>query len=135
MSKPIPPMMKYMTTTPHTIGDEQTLAKAASMMEEFGIRHLPVLRGGKLRGILTDRDIKSALSLVGVDTHKTTVADIATEDVFQCSPTSLLDEVAQEMAREKIGSAVILDNNKVVGIFTVTDALQALSDLLHSRLA
>jgi acetoin utilization protein AcuB len=56
-----------MTTTPHTIGVEQTLAKADKVMHELRVRHLPVLSGGKLIGILTDRDVKLVESLRDVN--------------------------------------------------------------------
>ena len=50
MSKPVPPIHKYMSTSPHTIGAEQTIAMAAKVMAEHRIRHLPVLHGGKVVG-------------------------------------------------------------------------------------
>ncbi len=45
MSKAIPSVQKYMTTSPHTIGEDQPMAVAHQMMREYKIRHLPVLRG------------------------------------------------------------------------------------------
>src|SRR5437879_4833811 len=47
----------YMTPAPHTIGVEQPLAVAAALMQAHHIRHLPVLHGGKLVGILSERDV------------------------------------------------------------------------------
>jgi acetoin utilization protein AcuB len=52
MSKAIPSVQKYMTTSPHTVGADQTLAHAHSVLREHRIRHLPVLRGGQLVGKL-----------------------------------------------------------------------------------
>ncbi|MEY4581850.1 MAG: hypothetical protein RL701_6553 [Pseudomonadota bacterium] len=46
-----------MTTTPHTIGADQSLALAHTMLREHKIRHLPVRRGGSLVGMLTERDL------------------------------------------------------------------------------
>ena len=56
-----------MTTTPHSIGGEQTLETASRMMREHHIRHLPVLHGGKLLGVLTDRDLKFIEAFRDVD--------------------------------------------------------------------
>ena len=48
MSKSIPTVQKYMTTSPHTVGSDQTLAHAHKLLKELEVRHLPVLRGGEL---------------------------------------------------------------------------------------
>ena len=83
MSKPIPQIMKHMTPAPHSIGSDQTIATAARMMNEHHIRHLPVLNGGRLLGILTDRDIKLIETFRDVDATKITVEEAmaATPDV------------------------------------------------------
>jgi acetoin utilization protein AcuB len=134
MSKPIPTIQKYMTTTPHSIGSEQTIAKAASVMSLHQIRHLPVLHGGQLLGILTDRDIKLIESFRDVDGTKITVEEAMTEQPYTVTPETPLDQVVQTMAEKKYGSAVVVQNHKVVGIFTTVDACQALADLLQTRL-
>lgn len=133
--KAIPTMMKYMTTTPHSIGADQSLRQANELMKEYGVRHLPVLSGGKLTGIISDRDIKLALSLKGVDPEVTKVDEIASNEIFLTHPDSKLDEVAKTMSEKKIGSVLVVDHHHLVGIFTTTDALRALEDLLHTRLA
>ena len=55
--------------------------------------------------------------------------------VYAVEPETALDVVADTMAEHKYGSAVVIQNDKVVGIFTTNDACHALADLLHSRLA
>jgi acetoin utilization protein AcuB len=132
--KPIPEVQKYMTPIPHTIGAEQSLATARDFMKKHSIRHLPVLSNGKVVGILSDRDVKMAIGFEGVNPILTRVEDFALEDPYTVGPHAKLDEVASEMAEKRIGSALILDQNHLVGIFTATDALRALSDLLHTRL-
>lgn len=134
MTKPIPTIQKYMTKVPHSVGDEQALAHASSLMKEYGIRHLPVLRGGKLLGILTDRDVHLIEALVGEEGADLAVAEAMTEEPYAVDPGTPLDEVAREMAEKKYGSAVVVQNRKVVGIFTTVDACRALSELLHTRL-
>ena len=135
MSKPIPAIQKYMTTTPHTIGSDQTIAKASALMSEHRIRHLPVLHGGQLLGVLSDRDIKLIESFPGVDASKLKVEEAMTEQPYTVTPDMPLDEVVSTMAEKKYGSAVIVQNHKVVGIFTTVDACQALAELLNTRLA
>lgn len=134
MSKAIPSIQKYMTTSPHSIGGDQTLATAERMMHEHRIRHLPVLSGGKLRGLLTDRDLKLVETFRDVDPAKLTVEEAMTEQPYAVSPETPLDEVVSTMAGGKFGSAIVVQNGHVVGIFTTVDACQALSDLLKTRL-
>jgi acetoin utilization protein AcuB len=135
MTKAIPVIQKYMTASPHSIGAEQTLARAQEVMAEHGIRHLPVLHGGKLLGVLTDRDLHLVESLKDVNPKLVTVSDAMSQSVYSVAPDEPLDEVVMTMAERKLGSAVVLQNGKVVGIFTTVDACRALGELLRSRLA
>lgn len=135
MTKPIPPLHKYMTSSPHTIGQEQNLVTALNHMMQYNIRHLPVLHGGKVVGLISDRDIQLVEALEGVDPNKVLVVDAMSMSPYTVDPDSPLDEVCDEMAEHKYGSAVVVQNGKVVGIFTTVDALKALSELLKSRLA
>jgi acetoin utilization protein AcuB len=135
MSKPIPSIQKYMTTVPHSIGHDQTVRAAAQMMEQHDIRHLPVLKGGKLLGILSDRDIKLLESVEGVAGDELAVEEAMTDEPYAVSPDAPLDEVCGEMAEKRIGSAVVVQNHKVVGIFTTVDVCRALAELLDSRLS
>ena len=135
MTKPIPTIQKYMTAAPHSIGSDQTIATASLMMNDHRIRHLPVLRGGQLLGILTDRDIKLIETFRDVDPTKIAVEEAMTEPPYSVSPEAALDEVVETMAANKYGSAVVMHNQKVVGIFTTVDACEALAQLLRTRLA
>src|SRR5687767_5948785 len=121
MSKPIPMIQKYMTTSPHSIGVDQTLAQAHAFLKEHQIRHLPVLSGGTLVGILTDRDLSLIESLRNVDPKQVTVEEAMTSSVYSVSPEAMLDEVVGTMSEKKYGSAVVMQNGKVVGMFTTVD--------------
>jgi acetoin utilization protein AcuB len=134
MTKPIPAIEKFMTTAPHSVGGAQSVAAAHRMMHEHRIRHLPVLEGGSLVGMLTERDVALVTSMKGVDANTTTVEDAMTSVVYTVRPDAPLDEVAAEMAQHRYGSAVVVSNGKVVGVFTTVDACRALAELLHGRL-
>jgi len=134
MSKSIPHVDKYMTTSPYSVGQEQKLSQAHKLMREHSIRHLPVLHGGQLVGLLTDRDLHLIESLRDVDPERVLVEEAMTPTVFTVSPKAVLDEVVSEMAQHKYGCAVVVDNGKVVGIFTTIDALRAFAELLETRL-
>jgi acetoin utilization protein AcuB len=132
--KAIPTIAKYMTTLPQTIGADQTLAKADKMMTELRVRHLPVLSGGQLVGILTDRDVRLVESFSDVDPETVTVEEAYTPQPYIASPDSSLAEVCEHMSAHKYGCALVCDNKKLVGIFTWVDALNACSELLFTRL-
>lgn len=132
--KAIPTVSKFMTTLPHTIGVDQTLDKATKMMSEYKVRHLPVLSGGKLVGILSDRDLKLVESFKDVDPRKEKIEEAYSPDPYITTPTASLADVCSEMAAHKYGCALVCDNNKLVGIFTWIDALNAFSELLATRM-
>ena len=128
--KQIPQIQKYMTPMPHTIGREIPIKTAHSMMKDHRFRHLPVQHEGRLVGIITDRDIKLASSLR--DSEEWTVDDVMTPDPYTISPEASLDQVVFEMAEHKYGCAIVQQKNgKVVGIFTATDGLRVLGELLQ----
>lgn len=135
MSKSIPKISKYMTTTPFSIDAKESLLRAIELMQSKDIRHLPVMRGPKVIGILSDRDVKTMLSFAspGMDANKVLAEDVCTDQPYTTKPEALLNEVANEMAEKKLGSAVIMDNGKLVGIFTAVDVCMALSDICEQR--
>ncbi len=119
-----------MTRSPHCIGKDQKLATAQALMRAARLRHLPVLDGGKLVGILSQRDIYFVETIRGADPTEDTVEDAMTQETYQVAPSARLRAVVGAMARKKLGSAVVVDAGKVVGVFTTTDALVALEKLL-----
>jgi len=133
MSKAEPTIQKYMTTTPFSIESKETLKTAADLMAKQQIRHLPVTDKGALIGLVSDRDIKFALGLAGIDPKSLPVIDICHEDPYKVDPDSPLSEVATVMAEKHYGSALVVQNGKLVGIFTTVDACRALNDILQMR--
>ncbi len=118
----------YMTTSPHSVGNDQPLMHAHQVMRDHQIRHLPVLSGGRLVGILSDRDLAFVENLRDVDAAKVRVDDAMTPTPYSVKRTANLGAVAREMAEHRYGSAVVMENDHVVGVFTTTDALRALAD-------
>jgi acetoin utilization protein AcuB len=126
-----PTIESYMTRSPHTIGAEQTLERAHAVMRDLGVRHLPVLHGGKLVGMLTERDLRLVESLDGVNPALVTVSDAMTEDVYSVSPDALLADVASKLSTARLGSTVVMLDAKVIGIFTTVDACAVLAQKLR----
>jgi acetoin utilization protein AcuB len=130
--KAMPKVSKYMTTLPHTTNSKLPLQEAYNLMISESIRHLPVLNGGTLVGMLSDRDVKFAASFG--DLSKMLVEDVMTPDVYSVHPDTELDNVVESMAQSKFGCAVIQqENNKVVGVFTASDSLRVLATVLRSH--
>jgi acetoin utilization protein AcuB len=119
-----------MTKTPHLIGAEQSMKTAHDLMRTHEIRHLPVLHGGKLIGLLSLRDLHLVETLPDVDPETVRVEEAMTQDVYAVEPKTPLKHVVKEMVARKLGSAVVVEGTKVVGVFTTIDAL----DLLAERL-
>jgi acetoin utilization protein AcuB len=133
MPSKIATIREFMSTCPETIEADELLSEARSRMTASGIRHLPVVRDGRLVGLLSDRDVLLAESLLRDDAHRSrtlVVREAMTEVVFTCGPEAHLHAVAHEMAHDKHGSAIVVDPmhpTKVLGVFTTIDALRALS--------
>lgn len=122
----------YMTAAPKTIGFDQTLEHASEQMQKLNVRHLPVLKGGKLIGIISDRDINLVLTFADQDALKLPVEEALTPDPYFTPAEAPLKDVAMQMAEKKFGSALVMDGQKVIGIFTAVDAMRALADVLQN---
>jgi acetoin utilization protein AcuB len=133
MNPVIPSVGDCMTPAPHVVTPYDKLARARQIMEDYDVRHLPVMDGADLVGILSDRDMNLVQSLVPVSPDAITVEDAMTAEPYVVAPETPLHEVARRMAERKIGSAVVVDHGVVAGVFTTTDALIALADALEGK--
>jgi acetoin utilization protein AcuB len=122
----------YMTATPHSIEPSQTVSHAKEKMIEYKCRHLPVLSGGEIIGIVSDRDINAVGSFTKEDVSHIPVGDVMLGEVFSLDISSGVNEVVSTMVKNKIGSVLITDSGKLKGIFTESDALSLLERLTVS---
>jgi acetoin utilization protein AcuB len=120
------PIREFMTPMPHTIGRDQSLSIAHEHMHAWNVRHLPVLDGGTLVGILSQRDVLLVETLRDVDPTKVPVEDAMSTDLYVVDPDVPLSDVAAVMADRKYGCAIVASGRHVVGIFTTIDALRIL---------
>lgn len=107
-----------------------TIDSALELMQENMIRHLPVENQGKVVGIVSERDL---LTHSGKNWEAMlTVEDIMNPNLLSVYRTEGLGEVALQLSSQKFGSAIVLDESgDVYGIFTTTDALNALVEILY----
>ncbi len=109
---------------------DQPLAKARETMAEHGIRHLPVVEDGKLITVVTDRDIRLATGQASEE--RLFVRDVQGRDAYIVELTEPLDVVVLHMARHRIDAALVVKSDRLVGIFTMTDACHFLGGLLRA---
>jgi acetoin utilization protein AcuB len=121
---------EYMTAGPYAVGPNEALREAHRLMTTHAIRHLPVTADGRLVGIISDRDVELVWKLSHAPSDVLTVEDAMIADPYTTTPETRLCEAVREMSRRKIGSAVVLDDRRVVGVLTSTDAMLALADVL-----
>jgi acetoin utilization protein AcuB len=120
----------HMTPAPVCIALEADLGSAVDLMREHGIRHLPVMDGAELAGVLSDRDLAMIESLLPEEWQQICVAEAMTPQPYSVTQRAPLWEVAKHMAHDKIGCTVVTDDQgEVIGLFTTTDALRVLADL------
>src|SRR3954454_10960571 len=92
---------KFMTPSPQTIGAEQSLDQAHQVMRARRVRHLPVLKGGHLVGVISQRDLMLIETLPGVDPKEVPVEDAMTTDIYAVAPRTPVATVATHMAEHK----------------------------------
>ena len=126
------PIVAYMTPLPHTVGSEQTITFAQEMMRKYDVRHLPVLHGGELYGIVSERDLGVIAGLNEVNPDDTTVEEAMTQDAYTVSQETPLFDVLKQMLDQKYGSAIVIEGTRVVGIFTTHDAVRLLVENFDS---
>ena len=131
----MPAIKRLMTPFPHSIDIGSDVGEARRMVDRHGIRHLPVTEDGELVGVMSARDIALARSLVsGPDRgNDLRVRDACVMDVYAVGLAEPADNVVAEMARRRIGSALVVHNGKLAGIFTVTDACRNFAGLLRAK--
>jgi acetoin utilization protein AcuB len=127
----------HMTPSPITVTPETTVAEAMGILQQRNIRHLLVVDGqGSLQGILSDRDLRSARpssvarskerQQVEEQVNNTPVSVLMTRDCLSLTPNATLDDALLMFQSRKIGALPVLnDEEKVVGVFTTADLMNA----------
>lgn len=130
------PVAQLMTAKPVTVRPDTSLRKAVELVQAHGIRHLPVVQGKRLVGIITDRDLRlvlpSSLAMPEEQERFRTwgaqikVSEIMTRKVLMVTPETRTDKAARLMVRHRIGCLPVLQGRTLVGIVTTVDLLRAM---------
>jgi acetoin utilization protein AcuB len=132
---------KWMTRDVITVPPHEKIIDAFELMQGRGIRHLPVVEDGELKGLVTDRDIRLALIPSPLSTPEDRmyhlgalerVDEIMATDLITVEPTSTIEEAAKLMAQYKIGAVPVVGRGKLVGILTETDVLSVFIEMLET---
>jgi acetoin utilization protein AcuB len=124
-----PIVQEFMTRLPLEIEQIDNVLHAKQLMDLFGIRHVPVMKGLRIRGIVSQSDILQATIRAGANVDNTPIEQVCQHDVLTVDPLTTVDEVSRKMLQRHVGSAVVVDGGYVVGIFTKSDALKTLTRL------
>jgi acetoin utilization protein AcuB len=129
-----------MTRNVIVIAPDQSLRMAKERLRKHGIRRLPVVRDGKLVGILTDRDVRQAWAspATALSTHellylldRVTVEEVMTPHPLTVTPQTPLLQAARMLHDHKIGGLPVVDEGTVIGIITETDLLGAFIEMFE----
>jgi acetoin utilization protein AcuB len=117
-----------MTRPAVAISADITLEDAYRTMREKGIRHLPVLDGERLVGVITDRDLRLATSALTPSPFPPgcPVSTVMSRDLLTADPADPVEDAARTMRENKVGCLPIVDDGRLVGIITGLDLLDAL---------
>lgn len=127
-----------MTREVVTVGPETMAAEALALCRENRIRHLPVLEGGRLVGIISDRDLRSATPVLGDPARvealgRIRVAEEMARDVTTVYPEDPIEDAALAMYERKIGCLPVVDGDDLAGILTSSDVLRAFVRLVGAH--
>ena len=128
-----------MTTEVITLNPDQTLLKAMTLIQQKRIRHLPVVQGGKVVGIVTERDVRkagasdsSSLSIFELNylLDQIKVSSFMTKKVITVSPDEPIEAAARLIYDHKIGALPVVEQTPLVGLITSSDILETFIEVL-----
>jgi acetoin utilization protein AcuB len=127
-----------MTREVVTLSPQTTAAEALALCREKGIRHLPVMDEGRLIGIVSDRDLRSATPALGDPARaealqKIRVLGVMVRDVLMAHPEDPIEQAANTMREKRIGCLPVLEAGELVGILTSSDVMEALVYLIGAH--
>lgn len=117
-----------MTAPAECLSSSDTLADAARQLAKHDVGSMPVVDGGRLVGVLTDRDIVVSGLAKGLDTNSATVGEVATSDVVTVNAGDDAAAVAKVLAEKQIRRVPVVDGDEVVGVIAQADVARKLDE-------
>ena len=133
--KKMPIVGAAMTSFPYFVESDDPLGRLEKLMDERGIRHLPVQEKGKLVGIVSERDLHHRLprSLAPEEKARLRARDIMVVNPYVVAFNTPLNEVVAQMARRHIGSAIVIRRGKLAGILSAIDVCRIFAEYLDNQ--
>ena len=127
-----------MTREVAVLPPQATAGEALALCRERRIRHVPVLEDGRLVGIVSDRDLRSATPALGDPTRaealgRIVVSEVMASDVTTAQPEDPIEEAANAMREKKIGCLPVVEGDALVGIISSSDVMEALVYLMGAH--
>jgi CBS domain-containing protein len=116
------------TTTPAA-----TVGELLALLHRYNVGALPVVDGGDLVGIVSERDVVRQLHERGSALLEVTVADLMTTDVITCSPRDKAADLARVMTERRIRHLPVCDDRGLIGIVSIGDLVKARIDQLENE--
>jgi CBS domain-containing protein len=110
-----------MTSSPRSIESGENVVQAARMMANEDVGSLPVVDGGELVGMVTDRDLVVQVLAKNLDPSKVTISEVASENPVVATPEEPLDSALQRMAQQQVRRLPVVDDGRLVGILAQAD--------------
>lgn len=127
------PVDEFTTPDPVTASEDLMIDDLRELMMKHGIRHLPIVRDNVVVGVISDRDVRLVSGLSVAEKFQVRAGDLMTPNPVSVRARATLDEVAYLMSEKKVGSVIVNDDEGAfVGIFTTTDALNALIEIVRT---
>lgn len=112
---------EVMTPRPTSIASDATVVEAARRMVTEDVGSLPVLRGEKVVGMVTDRDLVIHVLAKDLDPHLVPVSEVCSENPVTIGPDDELDAALQRMAKDRVRRLPVIDSGRLVGILAQAD--------------
>jgi CBS domain-containing protein len=116
-----------------TVAPSVTVAELVGTLTSYNVGALPVVDGGELVGIVSERDVVRRLHADGVSLLALRVSDIMTSGVTTCAPGDQVADLAKIMTAGRFRHLPVLENGALVGIVSIGDLVKARIDLLESE--
>lgn len=131
----MPSVGAAMTPFPYAVGPDASVLDVEHLMNEHRIRHVPVQKDGRVLGVVSERELHHLVhaALPDADKARLRIRTLLRQEPYVVEMTTPMDEVADEMARRHVGSAVVVRHGKLAGIFSTVDACRLLAEFLRDR--
>jgi CBS domain-containing protein len=97
------------------------VAEAAKVMARENVGPIPIVEGGRLVGVVTDRDLVVRVIAEGRDPESTTVGEVASSDLVTLSPDDSLDQALELLAKHQVRRLPVVEDERLVGILAQAD--------------